>query len=122
MKMTRREMLAQSGKFILLTSAAATAFEYVLAGNAEASPNYDITKHWWAMIIDVDKCIGCGNCVRACAQENDVPEGYFRTWIERYHVDDFRFEHPQVDSPNGGFDGFPDDHKRRQELLHPEAL
>ena len=107
MKMTRREMLARSGKFILLTPAAATAFEYVLAGKAEASPNYDMTKHWWAMIIDVDKCIGCGNCVRACSQENDVPEGYFRTWIERYHVDDFHSEHPQVDSPNGGFDGFP---------------
>ena len=83
----------------------------MLAGNAEASPNYDMTKHWWAMLIDPDKCIGCGNCVRACEAENDVPPGYFRTWIERYHVDDYDLEHPQVDSPNGGHDGFPDKYK-----------
>jgi Fe-S-cluster-containing dehydrogenase component len=120
MKMTRREMLAQSGKFILLTSAAATAFKYVLAGIPETAPNYDKTKHWWAMIIDVDKCIGCGNCVRACAQENDVPEGYFRTWIERYHVDDYDSAHPQVDSPNGGLDGFPDDHKGGKSFFVPK--
>jgi len=39
MDMTRRELLAKSGKFILLTSAAATAWEHVLAGHAQASPN-----------------------------------------------------------------------------------
>jgi len=120
MEMTRREMIRQSGKFLLLTSAAATALEYVLAGKAEASPNYDITKHWWAMIIDVDKCIGCGNCVRACATENDVPEGFFRTWIERYHVEGWDSAHPEVDSPNGGFDGFADDHKSGKNFFIPK--
>ncbi len=120
MEMTRREMLRKSGKFILLTGAAATAFEYVLAGKAEASPNYEITKHWWAMIIDVDKCIGCGNCVRACSEENDVPEGYFRTWIERYHVEGWDNAHPEVDSPNGGFDGFPDNHKGEKSFFIPK--
>jgi tetrathionate reductase subunit B len=111
MDMTRRELLTKSGKFILLTSAAAAAWEYVLAGNVEASPNYDMTKHWWAMIMDIEKCIGCGNCVRACEAENDVPSGYFRTWVERYHVDDYDLEHPLVDSPNGGHDGFPEKYK-----------
>jgi Fe-S-cluster-containing dehydrogenase component len=33
------------------------------------------------MLLDITKCIGSGNCVRACALENDVPEGFFRTWI-----------------------------------------
>ena len=37
MSMTRREMLAYSGKFILLTSAAASAWKYVLEGKAEAA-------------------------------------------------------------------------------------
>jgi Fe-S-cluster-containing dehydrogenase component len=59
------------------------------------------------MTIDVGKCIGCGNCVRACAAENGVPKGYFRTWVERYQVNDGDMEHPQVDSPDGGFNGFP---------------
>ena len=31
----------------------------------------------------------------------------FRTWVERYHVPGGDIERPQVDSPNGGRDGFP---------------
>ena len=60
------------------------------------------------MAIDIEKCIGCGNCVRACKTENDVPleDFTFRTWVERYVVDPADLEHPQVDSPNGGYDGF----------------
>jgi hypothetical protein len=60
MDLTRHELLAKTGKWILLTSAAETAWDYVLAGEAEASPNYDMTKQWWAMIIAVDKGIGWG--------------------------------------------------------------
>ena len=93
--------------FITLTGAAVVAWDYVLAGTPESSPNYQATDHWWAMLIDITKCIGCGNYVRACAEENHVPEGFFRTWIERYHVDDFHINEPRVDSPNGGKDGFP---------------
>ena len=107
MNSTRREFLTQATEYILLTGAATAAWEYVLAGNAEASPNYKTTEHWWAMIIDIEKCIGCGNCVRACSVENNVPEGYFRTWVERYHVTDTNMTNPEVISPNGGKDGFP---------------
>jgi ferredoxin len=39
--------------------------------------------------------------------ENDVPDGYFRTWVERYHVTDYDIENPHVDSPDGGKKGFP---------------
>lgn len=93
--------------FLFMTGAAAAAYEHVVAGEPEKAANYKMTEHWWAMIIDIEKCIGCGNCVRACAEENDVPAGFFRTWIERYHVDGADYEHPKVDSPNGGMDGFP---------------
>ena len=62
-------------------------------------------KHDWAYIIQVDKCIGSGDCVRACSKENDVPEGMFRTWVERFiRTDDGVY----VDSPNGGINGFPE--------------
>ena len=60
-------------------------------------------EHDYAFIVDVNKCIGCGNCVIACRIENDVPEGQFRTWIERYVVTD---EGVHVDSPDGGQAGF----------------
>jgi tetrathionate reductase subunit B len=65
---------------------------------------YDPTRHRWIYVIDITKCIGCGSCVRACAAENDVPDHYFRTWIERYMVS--RTGASLIDSPNGGKDGF----------------
>jgi len=107
MSMTRREMITRTGKFIILTAAAAEGLQQ-LTGSAQGQPlKYDAAKHWWAMTLDVEKCIGCGNCVRACAAENDVPRGYFRTWIERYHVIGNDIEHPTVESPDGGIHGFP---------------
>ena len=110
MDLDRRTFLLGAGKLIALTGAAALAWEHVLAGTPETAPNYVLTDHWWGMIIDIEKCIGCGNCVRACKVENDVPrqEGCFRTWVERYQIDPADLEHPTVDSPDGGFSGFPE--------------
>jgi Fe-S-cluster-containing dehydrogenase component len=74
---------------------------------AQESGGYDATEHFYGMGVDVTKCIGCARCVAACKIENDVPEEpyFFNTWIERYVLrPDGRVE---VDSPNGGLDGFP---------------
>ena len=81
------------------------------------SPNYKMSDHWWGMLIDIPKCIGCGNCVRACQTENDVPDGYFRTWVERYHVSDEDMTKPEVISPDGGKEGFPVAAEDEQEIL-----
>jgi len=112
----RREFLAGAGKVLLLTSAASAALPFVMAGRAEEAPGYRTSRHYWGMAIDIDLCIGCGNCVRACKAENDVPLEplYFRTWVERYRVPPIDAQahesepRPQVDSPDGGYDGFPD--------------
>lgn len=40
----------------------------------------------YAYAVDISRCIGCCTCMRACRAENDVPEGNFRTWVERYRV------------------------------------
>ncbi len=107
MPITRRELLADTGKLIILTAAAASALDSETGAVSEPAGKYNMAEHWWAMVIDTGKCIGCGNCVRACAAENGVPKGYFRTWVERYNVRAEDMEHPHVESPDGGFEGFP---------------
>jgi tetrathionate reductase subunit B len=61
----------------------------------------------YAMGVQVDRCIGCGLCVEACKTENNVIRQpfFFRTWVERYLLLDER--DAEVDSPNGGINGFP---------------
>jgi tetrathionate reductase subunit B len=112
---------------ILSFSAAKTAKAVVQKGlvSTGAPAGYDATKHKWLMAFDIDKCIGCGSCVDACKQENNVPPGptYFRTWIERYIIKkpepgsgDARGE-CFVDSPNGGRNGFPASLIPREQIL-----
>ena len=40
----------------------------------------------WGMLIDIRKCIGCQACTMACINENEVPEGSFRTIVSTYSV------------------------------------
>ncbi|MBU1100884.1 MAG: 4Fe-4S dicluster domain-containing protein [Bacteroidetes bacterium] len=75
--------------------------------------NYNAYDHKWGMCIDIDKCIGCGRCANACKEENDVPREpfFFRTWVERYKI--FGKGEVVIDSPNGGVDGFHNEHSER---------
>jgi len=66
---------------------------------------YNPYDHYYSYVMDLRKCIGCGSCVRACKMENDVPTGFFRTWVERYQKGEE--EHARIDSPDGGLYGFP---------------
>lgn len=58
------------------------------------SPAYAISKEnnaggrCYGMGIQINKCIGCGMCVKACILENNVPKEpfFFRTWVERYTI------------------------------------
>ncbi len=78
------------------------------AGGADddkaAAPAYNWNEHRYAYLIDSTRCIGCGSCVRACKAENAVPDGFYRTWVERYVVG---LDGSHVDSPEGGLHGFP---------------
>ena len=107
------------GKLLVLASVGATLEQ--ITGAEPARDAYKMADHWWGMLIDIDKCIGCGNCVRACSKENNVPQGYFRTWVERYQIE-------EGEAAAGGFARWrhrrlPALHARgRQELLRPQAV
>jgi Fe-S-cluster-containing dehydrogenase component len=61
----------------------------------------------WAFVVDTRACIGCGLCVAACKEENEVPleVAYARTWVERHTV--LTDGSVRVDAPDGGINGFP---------------
>jgi Fe-S-cluster-containing dehydrogenase component len=103
MDITRRELIDFGSKLLVLASVGATLEQ--ITGAEPAPEAYKMADHWWGMLIDIGTCVGCGSCVRACANENHVPKGYFRTWVERYEIEEDN--QPKVDSPNGAMDGFP---------------
>src|SRR3989338_9148978 len=49
-------------------------------------PDYTPSEHYYSFIVDTQKCIGCGKCVKACRDENEVPDQRTRTWVERVIV------------------------------------
>jgi Fe-S-cluster-containing dehydrogenase component len=125
---TRRDMLKNVagliGGALACTAARASkaAVQNVLA-SSPAPKNYDPTEHRWLMALDVERCIGCGLCVEACKAENNVPNGDFRTWIERYVITKPRPGSGEalgevfVDSPNGGIGGFPTSAILKEQVL-----
>jgi Fe-S-cluster-containing dehydrogenase component len=103
----RREFLSSAAR--LSTGALVFfTFERAEASSAPApkpaAAEYNWEEHRYAYVIDTQKCIGCGSCTRACKAENGVPDGFYRTWVERYVVG---MEKSFVDSPEGGLQGFP---------------
>lgn len=82
------------------------AAETVASADSSSQPALvDMRQRRYAFVVDVNKCIGCGNCVEACTKENFVPEGDYRTWVERYTVTQAGGIH--IDSPKGAINGFP---------------
>lgn len=104
-KISRREILS----WLLKLPLASFCLTDLLLFSQEKSNGefYNASEHYYAMGIQVSKCIGCGKCVKACKLENNVPQEpfYFRTWVERYII--YSNKEVSVDSPNGGINGYP---------------
>ena len=74
------------------------------AEQSEPSLPDNLEEYDWGFLIDISRCIGCGRCVAACNQENHLSANHFRTWIERYEIDEQNRVY--IDSPRGAVRGF----------------
>jgi Fe-S-cluster-containing dehydrogenase component len=67
-KLERRDFLKITAAATVAGAAMRMASPRALASSTEGS-----SPHKWVMIIDQEKCVGCGQCVLACRANNDVP-------------------------------------------------
>ena len=65
-KLSRRDALKVAG------TAAAAVVGLQMVKQANASGSAPAGERQWAMVIDQNKCTGCGYCVMACRAHNDV--------------------------------------------------
>jgi Fe-S-cluster-containing dehydrogenase component len=100
----RKVLAGAVGGSLLLVLPAGTELLAQLGEGTEEDQDLFITGRKYAFVVDVTGCIGCGACCVADKAEYQVPDGHFRTWVERYLIDDQ--DNVFVDSPNGGLGGF----------------
>jgi tetrathionate reductase subunit B len=119
MTCSRRQFLKNTVTTTLAAVLPATAVVFLTPEELRAAIENKKTR--WTFLVDTNKCVGCGMCVKACKLENEIPYDaqVTRTWIERYVVTKDGEVH--IDSPLGGRDGFIDD-KIQDEVVNPEDI
>lgn len=119
MTCTRRGFIKDALGCSLATVLPASAF--TLLTRSEARAAVDGSNVRWGFLVDTNKCVGCGMCVKACKNENEIPYDapVTRTWVERYIVT--KDGRTVADSPNGGRDGYTS-REIRDEDIDPENI
>jgi Fe-S-cluster-containing dehydrogenase component len=111
---SRRQLLKLGAAAVPCLLGSAVLFDWMTTLASQPSvpvdpivASYDPTAHAWGFVVDTRSCIGCGQCVVACKQENGVPlDGeHTRTWVERHAI--AADGSVSVESPDAGMDGFP---------------
>ncbi len=118
MTCSRRAFLQNAAGCSLATVLPLSAFTFLTNDQARAAVADSNVR--WAFLVDTTKCIGCGLCVSACKQENEIPfdAPVTRTWVERYIVTNDGEVH--ADSPMGARDGFTDPRIREEEFAEED--
>ena len=119
MSSSRRKFLKTAITSGIATALPLSAFKLLSPDEVKASIGDDKVR--WAFLVDIQKCVGCGFCVKACKLENEVPYDLpvSRTWVERYVVTQDGKSH--IDSPEAGRDGYTSA-KIRDEVIPPEEI
>ena len=111
---TRRSLLKKSCLGVLAASLPLSAFKLLSPKQLRAAIGNSTIR--WAFLVDIQKCVGCGFCVKACKKENEIPYDapVSRTWVERYVVTKDGKSH--IDTPMAGRDGFTGNTIQGQEI------
>ena len=98
---TRRDFL----RYVVIGTAGAAA-PLGLANPAGVLAGKALTGPRWVFLLDTYKCVGCGLCVKACKNENEIPyeANVSRTWVERYVI--MKDGSVLADTPKAARDGF----------------
>ena len=101
---SRRDFLKTAAIVAVGAMVPAAALQILAPSHAEAVEPEAAVR--WGFLVDTHKCVGCGFCVKACKQENEVPyeTSASRTWVERYVVT--KDGEVYADSPMAARDGF----------------
>lgn len=104
-KQSRRDILKLGAITIAGVTIPLTAFE-LLTPEALASTKKHGTGKRWGFVVNATKCVGCGMCVKACKNENEIPMDVkvSRTWVERYIQ--LKDGEVIIDSPEEARNGF----------------
>ena len=116
---TRRALLKKSCIGVIAASLPVSAFRFLRPKELRAAIGDSSVR--WAFLVDIQKCVGCGFCVKACKKENEIPYDapVSRTWVERYVVTKDGKSH--IDTPMAGRDGFTSNTVRGQ-VVNPEDI
>ena len=114
MSCSRRDLLKNTFKTTLAAALPLSAFKMLSPAEVKAYTGDSSIR--WVFLVDTRKCVGCGLCVKACKNENEIPwdPPISRTWVERYVL--MRNGRAHIDSPMAGRDGFTDSKIRENEI------